>query len=87
MAFHSMAEELRELTRVAQEILPGEHAFQTRVRRIREEMEQLDELARKPEFKRLPPQKRLELKQSLVASREQLIETVRTAPAPTETLQ
>lgn len=66
---------------------PKQHQFHAKIKRIQSEMEQLDRLASKPEFKRLSAQKRLQLRESLLQSKEQLIETVQTAPSPTATLQ
>lgn len=86
-AFRRLATELRELARVAQQLWPQENKFSERIRGIQSEMEQLDKLAAKPEFRRLSPEKRLQLRQSLIESREQLMETVQTAPSPTARLQ
>ncbi len=86
-SFRILAQELRELALVAERLWPVHHKFHTKIKRIQTEMEQLDRLASKPEFRRLSAQKRLQLRQSLIQSREQLIETVQTAPSPTATLQ
>ena len=86
-SFRRIARELWELARVAERLWPRQHKFHAKIKRIQTEMEQLDRLAGQPEFKRLSPQKRLELRESLIHSREQLMETVQTAPSPTETLQ
>ncbi|SKA69209.1 hypothetical protein [Desulfobaculum bizertense] len=85
--FLELSNELLELADAASNFWHNEPQFQQRVQRIRTEMEQLESLASKPEFKRLSPQKRLELRESLLASREQLLEAMGTVPAPTSTLQ
>jgi hypothetical protein len=85
--FRNMACELRELAQVAGQLWPDEEKFQEKLKRIRTDMEQVDRLASRPEFKRLSPQKRMQLRDSLVQSREQLLETVQTAPSPTTMLQ
>lgn len=82
-AFHDLARELRELAEIASRVWPEEEAFQNRIRSIREEMDQLDELTSKPEFRLLPLKKRLELRESLINSKTQLMDTVSTAPPPT----
>ncbi len=86
-AFRILARELRDLALVAERLWPQQHKFYTKIKRIQNEMEQLDRLASKPEFNRLSVQKRLQLRQSLIHSREQLMETVQSAPSPTGTLQ
>lgn len=85
--FRTLARELRDLARIAERLWPRQHKFYAKIKRIQSEMEQLDRLASQPEFKRLSAQKRLQLRQSLMQSKEQLIETVQTAPSPTATLQ
>ena len=82
-AFQDLSRELRELAEIASRVWPEEPSFQTRIQNIREEMDQLDELTAKPEFRLLPLKKRLELRESLLHSKTQLMDTVSTAPAPT----
>ncbi|MFV0421147.1 hypothetical protein [Oleidesulfovibrio sp.] len=82
-----LAVELRSLTELAvrtgsQQTIPFE-----RIQRIQMEMDQLLDLVNKPEFIRLSVQRRLELHNSLLQSREYLIESVQTTPAPTDRLQ
>ncbi len=86
-AFRILAGELQDLACVAERLWPRQHKFHAKIKRIQSEMEQLDKLASQPEFKRLSAKKRLQLRQSLIQSKEQLIETVQTAPSPTATLQ
>ncbi len=86
-AFRMLAAELQELAGLALRLTPRHHKFYNKIKRIQREMDHLNTLVSKPEFKRLSPQKRRELRESLIQSREQLIETVKTAPAPTSTLQ
>lgn len=85
--FLELSSELLELADAASKLWHNEPKFQNRLRRIREEMEQLEDLASKPEFRRLSPQKRLELRDSLLSSRDQLLETMNSAPSPTTTIQ
>ncbi|THB68769.1 MAG: hypothetical protein D6E12_05865 [Desulfovibrio sp.] len=86
-SFRTLATELRELAELAERLWPRKHKFYAKIKRIQAEMEQLHTLASKPEFRRLSSQKRLKLRESLIQSREQLMETVQTAPSPTQTLQ
>lgn len=86
-SFRHLSLELRELASLAERLLPRDHEFYIKLKRIQSEMRQLEDLAAKPEFRRLSPEKRLELKKSLIQSRDQLMETVQTAPSPTDTLQ
>ena len=82
-AFRDLSNELRELAEIASRVWPEEPSFQERIRGIREEMDQLDQLTAKPEFRLLPLKKRVELRESLLNSKTQLMDTVSTAPAPT----
>jgi hypothetical protein len=86
-AFLELTAELRDLAEAASKLWQQEPEFQARVQRIRSDMDQLEALAARPEFKRLPAERRLELKKSLVDSRQQLLDSMYQAPPPTTTLQ
>lgn len=83
VAFQTLSKEMRELAEIASRVWPDEPSFQSRIKSIQEEMDQLDELTAKPEFHMLPLQKRVELRESLLHSKTQLMDTVSTAPPPT----
>lgn len=85
--FLSLSAELRELAEAVSKIRHETPGFQPRLERIIREMSQLEELASKPEFKRLSTAKRLELRNSLLSSRRQLLESMQAAPPPTDRLQ
>jgi len=85
--FLKLSGELLELADTASKLWPQEPRFQARITRLKDEMRQLETLAAKPEFKRLSQKKRLELRQSLIYSKQQLLETMRSAPSPTTILQ
>ncbi len=85
--FLEMATELRELADTASKLWQGDPAYHARAQRIIDEMDQLTRIAAKPEFRRLSPQKRLELRQSLILSREQLLESMHASPPATKVIQ
>jgi hypothetical protein len=85
--FRAMAAELADLADLASKARPEEQAFQLKARRIREEMRELGRMADRPEFRLLPSKKRLELRESLLSSREQLLKTLSDAPVVTTTRQ
>ena len=82
-AFRDLARELRELAAVAARVWPDEPEFQRRIKNIRNEMDQLEDLTTRPEFRRLSLEKRVELRDSLLVSKTRLMDTVSTAPPPT----
>lgn len=83
----TLAAELRGLTELAVRTSPRHAVPYERIQRIQMEMDQLLELVSRPEFTRLSAQRRLELHEGLIQSRELLIESVQTTPAPTTRLQ
>jgi hypothetical protein len=85
--FRSMAGELVDLAELASKVRPEEQAFQLKARRIRQEMAELARMTERPEFRMLPSKKRLELRESLLSSREQLLQTLSDAPVATTTRQ
>ena len=86
-AIGRLAGEVADLARAAGAIGPQEESFQARVKRLKAEMEEISALAGRPEFRRMPLERRRELRQSLLASREQLLAAVQSAPTPTTVLQ
>ena len=86
-AFRSMASELVDLAELASRVRPEEQSFQLKARRIRQEMQELTRMTSRPEFRMLPSKKRLELRESLLSSREQLLQTLSDAPPATTTRQ
>lgn len=85
--FKKMAHEIRDLAILASQLSPRDKDIQTLIRNVVHEMERLSELADRPEFRRLSTGKRLMLRQGLLESREQLLESIESAPSPTETIQ
>lgn len=85
--FRELAREMLELAGFAERLWPRDHAFQERLRRIQEEMAEVEKLTGRPEFRRLSEAQRLRLRESILKSREQLMETVQNAPTPTTYLQ
>ena len=82
-----LALEIRELARVAGRINDNPKDLQEKIDRIMAEMDQLHRLTTKREFRRLSPENRMRLRQSLIQSRQQLIDSVRSAPTPTDLVQ
>ncbi len=82
-----MAGELAELAELASKVRPEEQAFLLKVRRIRQEMLDLERMTSRPEFRLLPSKKRLELRENLLSSREQLLKNLSEAPVVTATRQ
>lgn len=86
-SFIVLADEIDELARMAGRLGPAREDFQERIRRIEREMDELRVFTGSADFRRLSPERRVKLRKSLIHSRDQLLETVRNAPAPTDTLQ
>lgn len=85
--FLEMATELRELADTASKLWQSDPAYKARADRIIDEMDQLTRIASRPEFRRLSAQKRLELRQSLILSREQLLQSMTASPPATDIIQ
>ncbi len=85
--FRDLAADLVDLAELASKVRPEEQAFQLKARRIRQEMLELERMTKRPEFRLLPSKKRLELRESLLSSREQLLKTLSDAPVVTTTRQ
>lgn len=86
-SFKRMAVEIRDLALLASQLNPREKDIHKLIRSVIVEMERLSELADRPEFRKLSTGKKLLLRQGLQESREQLLESIESAPSPTQTLQ
>lgn len=85
--FKKTAREIRDLAVLAAQLNPREKDIQTLIRNVLVEMDRLADLADRPEFRKLSTGKKLLLRQGLQESREQLLESIESAPSPTQTLQ
>lgn len=85
--FKAMAHEIRDLAVLASQLSPNSKDMSTLIRNILSEMERLADLADRPEFRKLSTGKKLLLRQGLLESKEQLLESIESAPSPTERLQ
>jgi hypothetical protein len=82
-----MAEEIRDLALLDSQLNPREKDIHKLIRNVMVEMERLSELADRPEFRKLSTGKKLLLRQGLKESRDQLLESIESAPSPTHTRQ
>lgn len=82
-----LALEIRDLAVLASQLSPRGKDIQKLIRNILSEMDRLSELTDRPEFRKLSTGKKILLRQGLLESREQLLESIESAPSPTETLQ
>lgn len=85
--FRKMAAEIHELAQLAARVCPPGQDLTEQIANIDREMERLEKMATRPEFRRLSTGKRLLLRQGLEESREQLLQAIGTAPSVTTTLQ
>jgi predicted nuclease with TOPRIM domain len=86
-AFQDLTWEIREIAELSSKIWAGDNSFQDRIRRINKEMDQLDRLLTNKAFQRLSKEKKQELHQSLLVSRQELIRSLQSAPCPTDRMQ
>ncbi len=86
-SFRSMAREITDLADACSQVCSPESELLQRVERIKGEMEQLTELTHQPEFKKLSVQRKMELRQSLIQSREQILDSMQATPSPTKLIQ
>jgi hypothetical protein len=86
-AFEALVEEILELAGMTEKIHAQETTMSIKVTQLHQELIQLQNLLKKKEFKRLSESKRIELKKNLMFSKNQLLETMRSAPPPTNIIQ
>lgn len=85
--FKRLAQEIRDLAVLASHLNPQSKDIRKLIRNVLTEMDRLSELADRPEFRKLSTGKKLLLRQGLQESREQLLDSIESAPSPTQTIQ
>ncbi|MFW6323518.1 MAG: hypothetical protein ACOC0U_00510 [Desulfovibrionales bacterium] len=86
-SFQVLAAELAQLAQVMRQLLPAQHRAHTKLIKIEKEMEELNKLTSRSEFRRLTYKQKLQLKKNLTHSRDQLLEAAQSATPPTTYLQ
>lgn len=85
--FKRLAQEIRDLAVLASHLNPQGKDIRKLIRNVLTEMDRLSELADRPEFRKLSTGKKILLRQGLQESREQLLDSIESAPSPTQTIQ
>lgn len=85
--FRKIAREMAYLSDIAIRIGPDQSQTTEKLKSINKEMNRLINLVDSKDFARITPESRMELRESILASRKQLVETLHRAPTPTDTLQ
>ena len=86
-SIRGLAAELRELALLAEMYANEELTPIDRIKRIQSETGQLIALTEREEFKRLSVKRRIELHESLLASRRHLINSMSATSSPTDMIQ
>ncbi|GAB6163858.1 hypothetical protein JCM12298_30180 [Desulfothermus naphthae] len=85
--FKKLANEIRGLTELIGKIWIANNEFQIKLKRIQQEMDQLEKIVENRFFSHLPEKKKRELKRSLIISKQELIKCIEEAPCPTDRKQ
>ncbi len=85
--FRKMAQEMIYLAEIAAKINSDQKHTMEKLYKIKTEMDSLTKLVDSKDFMKIHPSAKLELRENLLTSREQLVETIHHSPSPTNTLQ
>lgn len=85
--FRKIITEVTHLSEIAIEIGSEHNQTMERLKKIRRETNKLSRLVENRKFTKIPHSARLELRKSLLTSREQLVEMINNVPTLTNTLQ
>lgn len=86
-SFRALAKDIREIASLSGQLWIRDSGFQERIKRIHAEMDHLDNLVERRTFEHLSLEKKEELRQSLLVSKEELLKSIQSAPCPTDRLQ
>jgi hypothetical protein len=79
-ALLELSREVRALAKAVNRFWVGESQFRDRLRKVEQEMQIIEEIISRPNFRLVSSEKRLQLRESLIESREHLLEAVKEAP-------
>lgn len=79
-ALSELSREVRDLARAVDHFWVEEPRFRDRLRMIEQEMLLLEEVIRRPSFRCVSREKRLQIRKSLIESREHLLGAIKEAP-------
>lgn len=79
-ALLDLSREVRALAQAVNRFCVHEPKFRDRLRKVEQEMQMLEEIIERPNFRLVSPEKRLQLRENLIESREHLLEAVKEAP-------
>lgn len=83
-ALRELSREVKDLAEAVSRFWSDEPQFRDRLRAIQKEMQTLEEVLERPNFRLISPEKRLQLRESLIESREHLLEAVKKAPTASD---
>ncbi|WP_031386821.1 hypothetical protein [Desulfonatronum thiodismutans] len=79
-ALLDLSREVRALAAAVNRFCVNEPRLRTRLMKVEREMQMLEEIIERPNFRLVTPEKRLQLRENLIESREHLLEAVKEAP-------
>jgi chromosome condensin MukBEF ATPase and DNA-binding subunit MukB len=79
-ALLGLSREVRALAAAVNRFCVNEPQLRTRLKKVEQEMQMLEEIIGRPNFRLVTPEKRLQLRENLIESREHLLEAVKEAP-------
>jgi hypothetical protein len=79
-ALRDLSREVRALAEAVNRFWINEPQYRERLRKIEQEMQMLEAIIERPNFRLVSPEKRLQLRENLIESREHLLEAVKEAP-------
>ncbi len=79
-ALLDLSREVRALAEAVNRFWVNEPKYRDRFQKIEQEMQILEEIIERPNFRLVSPEKRLQLRENLIESREHLLEAVKEAP-------
>ncbi len=85
--FRRLSQDIRELANLIGKLWLSNQQFQIKIKRIKQEMDQLDRLLDKKSFSSLSEEKKEELRRSLLVSKRELLKCIQEAPCPTKRMQ
>ncbi len=85
--FKRLSQDIRDLANVIAKLWLSNQQFQIKIKRIKQEMDQLDRLLENKSFSSLSREKKEELRRSLLVSKKELLKCIQEAPCPTKRVQ
>lgn len=85
--FKKLFQDIKELAILIEKVWNSDHELHKKIKKIKKEIDNLERILNNKLFNNLTYEQKIQLKKSLLISKQELLKCVQEAPCPTERIQ